>query len=225
MNNKYINTMHLFLYNEFPDILEFNFNRVEMAGRELLVRSVREVFGHDGHFTTDDVRRYVGRYALYRPYHHDPKHSVLAVELAIGHGHFESGEPLGAFDCSVTHRYPEIESDGIREEVSRGKIVKHGDTATLFMSDDHRSHFILYIDYRHGSQVFTRLGGILLARSAGSDPSSAWPFFARRLRDDEDFEPGPQQLETVPNDAFDHLGRGAIYWKYRDYPGFPPQPK
>jgi hypothetical protein len=221
--NKYINSIYLYISDNYSDIFSDCLSMVKLKESELLVRSVREVFRHKRDFSVSNVQKYFGEYALYRPFYDDPKQTVMGLRLSIGPDYTdERGEALGPFDCVMHRGYASPRSDEVREDVLAGKIVPHGATATLFLSGPDQSHFIYYIDYQHGPHArdYDALGGIIIADSAGGDPASAWPFYAERLMPNRTFQPGLFKPDEIPPRALERLGRGAIYWEIRHFPGF-----
>jgi len=190
----------------------------ELATKEVLVSSLKEALGHGSDFDFQKVAAFAGIYRLYRPHHLDPKRFILVARLIIGNGDSH-------FDCSLDTWHDDAFGEP-RRNYAEGKIVPHGPRmlAIISVPGPSFSNFILHfdeIDHRMEEESGVKgMGGIMLS-AAGSGPASAWPIYARRVKDGEAFDPATQhtaRYADVPGLVQERMDRGAVYWHPRDYP-------
>jgi len=224
INNRYVNTIYVYFYSkiEYRSILNSHISEEKMKLREGLVREFRKIL-HRGDISAGDENMFKGEYALYHPFHLSPKDSVLVWRLSVGTGFGKNikGDKicLGPFDCAAEFNYQRVGLDA--NEYYDGKIIKHGDQATIVLSRERGAHFLIHVDHRTKvkGDISAELSGIIIA--AVDRPATAWPFYARRLIEKEELTSGVIDAKNVPPEAHEWLQRGAIHWQSRYYPGFP----
>lgn len=182
---------------------------------EPLAYEVRKNFNHLGGVLAAQMRPYLGRYELFHAFHRDPSKAVVA-SLMIGEGS-HAGHRLRRSDALLRYEYPTNTS--LPGQAFTGKIIKHGRTATLLLSDEHKSKFIMYMDaWRNPAQHEVIKGVFVADLSSQGDRASAWPFYARRLIADEAWQPRVISWNDAPPEAQTEFERGAINWE-------PPRPR
>ena len=192
--------------------------QADLVANEGLVSALKEALGHGSDFDFAKIAAFSGIYKLYRPHHQKPKDAILISRLIIG-------EREARFDCRLETCFEDEFGEESRN-IAEGKIVPHGPRLMALISSPppSRSNFILHfdeIDHRLESESGVRgMGGIMLS-AAGSVSASAWPIYARRVKESESFEPHvipASGYAELPVPVRERLDRGAVYWHPRDFP-------
>lgn len=201
--------IYIFIRKSYGDYLNLTEEEVAMASGGPIVSAVRTVFNHTRPALVADAERFQGQYEIIRPYPYDPT-QYLSGRLLIGQG--TAGEQkLKPFDCALDYSYAKA---GAEVPFSlNGKIVMHGHSATLFMSDEHKAHFIFYVDHRDSRRPAENMAGIVLADTGGKDLASAWPFHARLLPPGEEPRLGVLASDNIDPALMRHLRRGHVEWE------------
>jgi len=198
---------------------EFVTMRLEehLRQRETLVSALKDALGHGAGLTLDAVRSFAGEYRLYQPFHLKPRTHIMVSRFSIGRDE-------NLFDCMMTSRFTN-ELGKEREGIVGGKIVPHGTRLLAIMTSagTSRSNFIIHfdgVDHHLNQEAVDSLGGLMIA-AAGTESASAWPVFAERLNEAEEFEPHVIEASNyaeLPLPLRDRFDRGAVYWHAKDYP-------
>lgn len=203
--------LYIFIRTSYTNYLSETEEEVVMSSGGPILSAVRGAFNHEGPARLDQAKRLMGRYELVRPHPYEPDTLFVSGLLEIGKTRSKNG-PKGHFDCALSYKYKH--QDVSRSISMSGKIVPHGTSATMFMSNDVPVHFIFYVDYRGSGGAETDLGGIVIANTRGSDPASAWPFHARWLSPGMKARQGQLSPDEVSADVVSrHLRRGYVGWK------------
>lgn len=200
--------IYIFIRLSYNSSLPSTEEEVAMASGGPIVSAVRTVFNHTRPVLVADAERFRGRYELIRPFPYDPA-KYLAARLSVGVGS-ANGQRLRPFDCALAYEY---ENAGASKKPElTGKLVMHGSSATLFMSNPDQAHFIFYVDHRDSRGATESMAGILMADTGGKDLASAWPFHARWLPEGEVARSGVLTVDQLDPAIMRHLKRGHIEW-------------
>lgn len=178
-------------------------------------------FDDNGGGQFDTVNTMHGRYVLYRPYYFDYENRVMRLLLTIG----SADNP---FYASLRHCYDATEFDrGPEDYTFEGLTVALPERNRAIINvinprnpeidgnEDKEGNQVLYIDrignYRGKAQT---MKGVCLS-SIGQSAATAWPFYVRRLKDEEAFEPDVVSKDDPDINAAiaEKLSLGAVKWK------------
>lgn len=202
-------------------IREFEDNLISKEG---LVLSARKVFGYFSEMRAVKISPWVGEFALYRPFHLDPRKQVQVNRLSIGS---EASE----FDCKLTSSFPDTFGDQ-QQNVGIGKLTPLDDTHAIAMMAMNLEYvaglpgakapigqYTLHFSDPIATERIKAFRGILVA-SEGTNPS-AWPIYAVRQPDGQSVEPhvlDRSEYKALPPIIRQQLDRGGVYWNEKDFP-------
>jgi hypothetical protein len=224
--NAPMKAIHLWIMSIDSCKLEYEreHQREYLQSKEPQVLSVRKLFGHRADMQTVRISPWLGNYALYRPFHLDPKNKAQVNFLKIGADESD-------FDCTLTSFFP-APLNPETKLVGRGKFTPLGnDHAVALMAmnqeffagrpdeDTQVGTYTLHVSDPQRSTGIDGFGGILVA-SMGPIPS-AWPIFAMRLPHDEEIQPhvlDREEYRALLPIIRKQLDRGGVYWDEQDSP-------
>lgn len=133
------------------------------------------------------------------------------------------GKPDNPFYVTLEHRYDASEFfHGMKEYTFEGLVVPLPDrkSAVINLRSGDKSkatgNQLLYVDFMspHTGKTFT-MTGVALGAVGSLSPASAWPFYVRRLNEDEEFEPDVilRSAPEISADIEKKLALGAVSWK------------
>lgn len=202
-------------------VREFEDNLISKEG---LVLSARRVFGYFTEMRAVKISPWVGEYALYRPFHLDPRKQVQVNALKIGS---EKSE----FDCTLTSSFPGMFGKP-QENVGIGKLTPLDDTHAVAMMALNLEYvaglpgfkppagqYTLHFSDPVTSDCMEGFRGIMVA-SEGPNPS-AWPIYAVRVPEGQSVEPhvlSHDEYKALPLIVRKQLDRGSVYWNETDFP-------
>ncbi len=221
--NKILNSLYIWLYYEYPDYLELEIDkgRLKNKSEELLVREVRKVFGIKEEPSATEMLDFRGSFALYRPFHLRPRERISLDRLSVC-------LPGSAFACELATKF-ETEGGVEVEEEFAGKIIRHGNTATIIMASEIGSGVTLHIDhFDFNSDDYEPVQGFsgIMVMAGGNNSNAAFPFYACKWKNQERIFPkllNLGEIEDVPRSALSRIMRGAVYTDPLDFPGLPPK--
>jgi|GEM_PF-5994843 len=196
------------LTNEIYDALKLKAEHPE-------VFVLQEQFDDQASGQIDFVNTMHGEYILYRPYYYDFEGRVMRLRLTIG-------KPDNPFFASLEHRYDASEFyHGVKEYTFEGVAVPLPDrkrAVVNVLSTEQPDSFgaqLLYVDQMSGYKSRTQtMTGVALG-TIGESPATAWPFYARRLKEGEVFEPNviSRSDPEITAAIEEKLALGAVKWK------------
>lgn len=202
---------------KYPEFLA----RERRTADQPFVAHCRAVLGRTPDPVPSKMDKYIGHYALYRPFHLRPRQQIIVERFSIG----ENGN---SFACELSSRYPHItEMDGTD---SQGLCVPHGRKlmALMTVESDSYSQILVYFDRVHTknhrdeskSTTVIAMTGIMMASVGDADDASAWPVYLQRVPSKQDVDRKViegLQIHDLPDLAQKSLQRGAVYWNGRDH--------
>jgi hypothetical protein len=206
--------------------IEFKIRKFEenLISKEGLVLSARKVFGYFTEMRAVKISPWVGEYALYRPFHLDPRKQVQVNRLSIGSEESE-------FDCKLTSSFPDMFGDQ-QENVGIGKLTPLDDSHAIAMMAMNLEYvaglpgakppigqYTLHFSDPVATDRIKGFRGILVA-SEGANPS-AWPIYAVRQPEGQSVEPhvlDRAEYKALPSVIRQQLDRGGVYWNEKDFP-------
>lgn len=225
-DNTAMKAIHLWIMS--IDSCRIDFEREKyrkyLISKEPQVLSVRRLFGHRADIQTVKISQWVGNYALYRPFHLEPKSKAQVNFLKIGTDESD-------FDCTLNSVFPAPLNPEVKL-IGRGKLTPLGkDEAVALMAMNQEffagkpdeetqvGNYTLHLNSPERSTGIDGFRGILVA-SMGPTPS-AWPIFAMRLPDGEEIQPhilDREEYRALLPMVRNQLDRGGIYWDENDSP-------
>lgn len=223
---KPINDFHMWAFflllkfgmNSVVDRLGHYISVARIKPQKQLLTSLNDFFGSTDYIDFDSWKRLNGTYEFFRPSHLRPQSEIMVLAFQIG-----VADDL--LHCTLSNTYTD-RMDRERHDYFFGEITPcAGRTmAILRMEDRKADRIILHFDgvdhYDDGTVAGCDIHGIMLS-VVGGGPSSAWPFFARRARQDSKISPHTVSAHTfseLPEDIRDTLNRGAVHWEFKNYP-------
>jgi len=197
------------------------FERTEIRRNNPDVFALKRQFDDDSEDVLSFAEALQGRYVLYRPYYFDYENTVMRLELTLG----TKGDP---FYASLRHQYDARKYyRGFENYIFEGWMsplpARNRAVANVIYREEEHDHGpeekegnqILYMDrVSNSGRTTVNLMGVALA-IIGSSAATAWPFYARRLNDSEDFVPNliPMSDPEITSIIADKLSLGAVKWK------------
>jgi len=169
----------------------------------------------EGINVVDAVNGFHGRYVFYRPYYLDYTGRAMRCILTVGKDN--------PFHVALAHKYDAREFDRNTEEYERAGIIAPLPTSQRAVinlhlkSDDKKSpgnQMLAIDDVDWNGDRAQIIKGVALGL-IGPSPASAWPFYARRLRDDECVKPGiiPMTSAEIKPMIREKFNLGFVAWK------------